>query len=79
MAGFNTEPVPASPARTVGLVVDAGTTGRVRTVLTVFVLLLLLQSEALLVTGTVEDSPPSPGLTTGLVVKVGVVTAVVIG
>ena len=77
MPGLNTEPVPAPPARTVGLLVEAVTTGRLSTVLTVSVLQPLLLSETLLVTGTLEGSPPTPGRTAGLVVKVEVVTAVV--
>ena len=84
MPGINTEPVPAPPARnegTVGIVAGTVTIERSHTVLllAVFVLLLLILSETLPlpVTGAVEDSPVSPGLTVGIVVKAVVVTAVV--
>ena len=73
--GSDTEPVTTSPAFTFALSMDAVTTGRLSTVLTVSVLLLLLLSEALLVAGTVEDIPPAPGATTGLVVEAEIVTA----
>ena len=75
---FNTQPVSTSPASfTFRLVVITVTTGRVRTFLTVLVQRPLIRYEALLVTGAVEGFPPVPGPTTGLVVSVVVVTAVV--
>ena len=82
MPGINTEPVPAPPARntvTVGIVEGAFTIERSRTVLLLafFVLFPLIFSETLPVTGAVVNSPVSPGLTAGIVVKVVVVTAVV--
>ena len=76
-AGINTEAVTTSPAFNVRHVIDAVTTGRVLTFLTVSVLRPLILYETLLVRGAVERFPPVPGTTAGLVVEVVVVTAVV--
>lgn len=76
MQRLNAEAVPAPPANSLVLVVEAVTTWRVRTVLAVSVLFLLLLSETFLVTNAVEDFLPAPGRTAGLFVEVEVVTAV---
>ena len=80
LVGFNTQPVPASPASfTFRLVVITVTTGRVRTFLTVLVLRPLVLYEALLVTGALVGWPPVPGPTACILVSVVEVTAVVRG